>query len=64
MNTTINIRIEANKPSETVKTHMWEVYQKYYHYSHEEFLSKMSKSTHYAFYYAGEKLVGFTGLAH
>ena len=62
MKTTINIRIEANQLSEQVKNQMWEVYQNYYHYSYKEFIGKMAKSTHYAFYYADNKLVGFTGL--
>ena len=41
---------------------MWDIYEKYYSYSKDYFLNRIAKNTHFAFFYEGNKLVGFTGL--
>ncbi|MEL7250571.1 MAG: hypothetical protein AAFO03_19240 [Bacteroidota bacterium] len=62
MQNKISIQICTNDLREEVITEMWNIYSPYYHYSAESFRARIQKNTHYALYWAGAKLVGFTGL--
>ncbi|MEM7368318.1 MAG: GNAT family N-acetyltransferase [Bacteroidota bacterium] len=63
MNTSnIHIYIHTNTLPQETKEAMWEVYQPYYTYEKETFLSRFHTNNHYALYYADGELVGFTGL--
>lgn len=58
----LTVVLKPNNLTEAQKVEMWNVYQKYYHYSKESFMERIPKNTHYSFYYDGNKLIGFTGL--
>ena len=62
MQNKINIQICTNDLYESVIDEMWNIYAPYYHYSAESFRARIQKNTHYALYWRGSKLVGFTGL--
>ncbi len=62
MHNKIHIQVCTNALQEEVISEMWNIYAPYYHYSAESFRARIQKNTHYALYWAGSKLVGFTGL--
>jgi hypothetical protein len=48
---------------ESLIQEMWALYQKFYCYSEEYFRERIpTRNTHFAFFYDGDSLVGFTGL--
>ncbi len=57
-----SIRITSNHLTETQKERMWSIYKHFYHYPKSHFLSRIESNTHYAFYFRGQDIVGFTGL--
>ncbi|MEL6588546.1 MAG: hypothetical protein AAFQ68_00615, partial [Bacteroidota bacterium] len=56
------VQILDGPPTATIREQMWELYSQYYHYSKETFMERIPRNDHYALYYKGEQLVGFTGL--
>lgn len=62
MHQQIEIQLCTNDLMETTIQEMWRIYEPYYHYSAESFRARIQKNTHYALYYEGARLVGFTGL--
>lgn len=53
----------VQKISESTTEEMWSLYKKYYSYSETYFRERIhARNTHFAFFYRGEQLVGFTGL--
>lgn len=62
MNNKIKVTITSNQFSDAIKEQMWEVYQKYYHYTKSDFLARIEKNNFYSFYKKDNKIVGFTGL--
>ena len=58
----IRVRIVRNQLDAETKARMWAIYRQYYQYSEASFMARIATNTHYAFYWAGDQLVGFTGL--
>ncbi len=58
----VKITLRENNFSEETKEQMWEIYKKYYTYTKESFMDRISGNNFYAFYTKGDRLVGFTGL--
>ncbi|MEO1260495.1 MAG: hypothetical protein AAFZ15_16990 [Bacteroidota bacterium] len=54
--------LPINKINNSLKNNMWDIYKKYYSYSETYFKQRITKNTHFAFFYEGKQLVGFTGL--
>lgn len=61
-NKKIKVIIVPNHIDEATREEMWSIYQSYYNYTKEEFLTKMGKNNYYSFYINNGKIVGFTGL--
>ena len=61
-NASIQVTITSNDLTESTKEEMWNVYQKYYHYSREYFMQRISSNNSFSFYKVEGKIVGFTGL--
>ena len=54
--------LPTEKINLSTKNKMWNIYEKYYSYNREYFMERIAKNTHFAFFYEGQSLVGFTGL--
>lgn len=61
MKTTIKF-LKTGKITTELKEEMWSIYEKYYSYEKDYFFHRMMNNTHFAFFYHGTNLVGFTGL--
>lgn len=58
----IQVTITSNDLNESTKEEMWTVYQKYYNYSREYFMQRVSSNNYFSFYKVKGKIIGFTGL--
>ncbi|MEO1261080.1 MAG: hypothetical protein AAFZ15_19925 [Bacteroidota bacterium] len=62
MNPKIKVTITTNELSTAIKEEMWELYRHYYFYDKAYFMQRTKSNTHFSFYRANGRLIGFTGL--
>lgn len=56
------IELRTNSLTLAEREAMWRLYAPFYHYTRDDFMRRIPGNTHYALYWRGEALVGFTGL--
>ncbi|GJM34802.1 MAG: hypothetical protein DHS20C18_38030 [Saprospiraceae bacterium] len=58
----IQVTITSTELTEATREEMWKLYRKYYHYSRESFMQRISLNNYFSFYTVDGRIAGFTGL--